>query len=1693
MKFKLISLLVLFLVPAFAQQDRPLRVFIRAGAKTHGPNQHDHPRFLAEWKELLNQRGAKADGSMEFPTPQQLDNSDVVIIYAADGMKIAGDQRSDFEKFLRRGGGLVVIHDGVVSGDQHDWAKKVQGGAWRWDGEKKTKWLEGEVGLYFVDPEHPIVKGVSNFDWKDEIYYDLDMAADAHVLATSFHSVFVIAPQMWTYEKNWEGGSAPYRAFVSIPGHEYTSFQAPQYRAMLLRGIAWAGKRQNIDSLCSKEELNSLTYPAGGPTAPEAAATKLDVDLEFNASLVASEPLIEKVISLDWDSKGRLWVAETPEYPNGRAINRNDAPIYPDRAVNSERYRGDKMDRPAHDRISWLEDTHGDGRMDKKHIFADFEHGVPGGLELVTSLVFHKDGVIVAQAPDILWIRDTDGDGVADKVQVLYTGFGTGDTHAVINNFRRGMDGWIYSAIGYSAGHPKSPDGSKDFGQVTAGIIRFRPDGSALEQVASGSCNTWGFDFAPDGEMFYTTATCGEHLLHIVMPENVLARGNVGGVRASAVIPDHQKVFPAMHHTRPPYIQIDWVGMFTAAAGSCIYNGGAWPERFNGTHFLSEPTVNLVHNDWLKPDGVTFVATKEPGREEAEFIAGADLWFRPIHTRVGPDGALYVVDFYNQAAIHNDTRGPAHGAHNAATRPDRDHHFGRIWRVQHKEAKNLPPYRLDPKKPSDLVKALEHPNGWVRGTAQRVLSEGSGTKVVPGLAKMVKSGSTPFARVNALWTLNDFGKLDHSLLLAALNDKDAVLSRNALRLVSQRPGDNDAGQRKAVLTALNDPDPRLRLESLIALGNFNSSPETAGAIVTVWPSLKDKYLESAALGVAAKDPLLFIATAFNAKDPASLAPFVSHVVRLLASRQEADQAAKLIALIAKQTAGAAGLKQIALESLAFNLRPGVVPTWSSELQASFNALLASPNPALAGATLPIVARWDKAGALAGELKPVIAQLAVKLQDASLPDDQRAQVAANLLGVRALDARVVPAVSGLLGSSASIELQKRATEALGSTGDAAVGRELIAAYPKVSGDLREVVLGQLITRADWSLAFVQALADKRINLAELGPSNLHRLRTHPDKTVASRANALIDELNGPEQKEKEKLIAQFRPEVEKPGVVENGHKLFLANCSGCHTFKNEGRNLAPNLTGMGAHGPGELLVHIVDPNRLVEPNFFSVSIETKDDLAYDGVIDRENNVEVILRNATGDFTIRKDNIKTRRSTGRSLMPEGFEALGAGGLRDLLAFICADETRYRILDLASAFTANTSRGLFNSEDAKDETLRFRKFGTIKVGDVPFDIVNPARGPANIVVLKGGNGFARTLPERVEVKAGVTASRLCFLGGVGGWAYPYEGETLKDKPVAKVTLHFAGGTTEEMVLKNGIEFADYIGSFDVPGSKEVPDLVQRGQVRWFGKDVKGRGVIERISLESFNNEIAPTFVGITAELASPAEPVAAGSAGAADPPESSGIRVLIVGGGSSHDFDRWFNQEDSKTLSEGGKAAVKYTDKPEEILPALKNLDVLYLSNNQPLKDAALRKAIVDFADAGKGLILVHPALWYNWADWPEYNRALVGGGARSHDKYGEFEVSVDQPQHPVIAGVPGSFKITDELYHFEPGKDGAAIEVLATAKNLQSGKTYPSVWIVKHPKARIVCIALGHDGAAHDHPAYQAILRNALNWAAGRVRE
>lgn len=1720
MKHRLFSSLALIFAVAALSAAEPLRVFIRGGQSNRGQEVHAHPRFLGEWTQLLTERGLKVDGGLELPTPEQLAKTDVLVMFAQDGGAFPkGPLRDGFEAFLKRGGGVVVLHTAAVPTrsieDGSDYWKSVIGGSWV---HVKTKWLEGKLSFYYVNRTHPISVGTANFDIDDEIYYDLDMDSRVTVLGAAYTphmsesrrnqknaqpgagkiTVYDIQPQMWTFENQREGGK-PYRAFTSLLGHKNATFNHLAYRAVLLRGIAWAGQRGNLDEFAKPNELAALRYPEGGTPKPAEIPPTLDIHPEFKVSLVASEPLFNKAMNIDWDAAGRLWVAETPEYPDGRyAPSPSD---YVQRWQPEAKIGADnRYERPAYDRISILTDTDGDGVMDKKQVFYE-------GLELVTSFVFHKDGVIAAAAPDVWLLRDTNGDGKADKVEKLYTNLGNRDTHAVLNNLRWGYDGWIYGTHGYSSTPSvKSGDGSKDFGGVGSGVVRFKPDGSAFEQYSSKGGNTWGLQISWDNEVFWTQPTSGDLLMHTVMAEGQLAKAGVKGVPSFRVVRKSPKSFPLIPYDSLPYVQIDWVGSFTAAAGCVIYDGGAWPAKWNYSYFTTEPTINLLHHEFVKADGVSFAGEKEASREELEFIAGKNLWFRPIEVRTGPDGAMYVVDFCNQAIIHNDTRGPKHGPRNAAIRPDRDHYYGRIWRVDHKQAKPVTVPNLAKATSADLVKALESANDNTRATAVRLLVEANKADAAPALKQLIASQKAPQARVAGLYALSRSGQLDAATLTVAANDKHEALRKNAVRVAAAATAPSG---KATALKLVQDANARVRLEALNALAAQDVDAATAAALVAAYPSLDDNWSKAAFLIIAGKSPELFLEAAFNSGNLGALTPLVTALTDRLGAGSP-EGAAKLVVSLAGKPASADGLKVSMLNALGTASKGN--PPGSAPLSAALKTLLTSPNARVAAAALPLAVRWDGI-TLANEVKQVSSSLIATLGDAP-PEQHRAEIAATLLAVRATVPAAQAAVFNLFVPASSAAFQTRLVEIIGEQTDTSLAVELAKVLPKLAGEAQFAALNQLLKRTAWATALLAALETDVVPPALLGPANIHRLRMHPDPAVSQRANALMDKLRGPAAKEKADLIAKFIPEVQKPGNAAKGKELFTQNCATCHLLGSLGNNVGPNLTGMGAHGPGELLGQILDPNKEVDIAYVGVAVETKDDELIEGILVRENQSILALKNATGEKEIKKSDIKSRRSTGRSLMPEGFEALGAEGLRDLLAFVAGSETRFRFIDLASAFTASTRDGLYMSKEPNGGALPLAKTGVVNAYGVPFNVVDPAKLPKNVMVLKGGDARSmsrREMPQRVEAKVGFAAKQLHFLGNVGGWAYPFGSSA---EATLKVTVHYAGGKTELLTFKNGEEIADYIREVDVAKSKLVRGVAGNGaQVRYASRALTGSGVIEKLTFESAADSVAPTTLAVTADLSAdavpggntpPPAPAAKGDGKkgkkAADgkalplPPRAekiewgAGTKVLLIGGGSSHDFTRFFNLADVATLKATGTFSVNYTESPLDFVDHVKTVDVLVLSVNTPaFTTPAARKALFDHVAAGKGVVLLHAGVWYNYADWPEYNRELAGGGSRGHDRLGEYEVKATGMAHPIMKGVPASFRITDELYYFVPDTAGTPIEVLATATSTQRPGTYPQIFVVKHPKARIAGLTLGHDARAHDLPEFKTLLVNCIEWA------
>ena len=1631
--------LVACVLPGWTQ-SAPLRVFLRGGPKTHGPGEHDHPRFVAEWVPLLSERGVKAEGALTFPTAEQLERTDVLVLYAAEGGSIHGDDRTNLERFLARGGGIVVLHDAVCGDDPH-WFKTVVGGAWE---HGHSKWHTADIDLYVTENRHAITDGAMNFRFRDEIYWELHMQPEANVLQVGFHSVFDITPQMWTYEKG------PSRAFVSLQGHFHDSFAHQAWRTLLLRGIAWAGRR-DVDSLLRPGEAAGLRYPQGGPTHPDHAHQSLRVHPDFDVSLVAAEPEIVKPIAIDWDRRGRLWAALTPAYPM------------------KQEFSG----VAAHDEIAILLDNNADGRVDQRKTFFR-------GLDLVTSFVFHGDGVIAGAAPDIWWLRDTDGDDVADKTERLFTGFGYGDTHATFSNLRWGPDGWIYATQGYSGGgsnHITNAAG-RDFGRIGNGLFRFRPDGSAIEMVSSYGSNTWGCTFDEEGELFFTMAN-GAHLRHVVLPERFLSGNRVDNVASWTDLPDHDRVFPAVVRTEAPYAQIDFVGGFTAAAGSAIYDGGAWPAAWTRSHFVCEPTVNLVHHDVIAPRGVTFGAAKN---REDEFIGSTDLWFRPVDIRVGPDGALYVLDFYNQAVVHNDTRGPKHGPTNAAIRPDRDHQHGRIWRVQHKSAPKTAQLPADWKSPAALAALLERGDASTRTAAINAIADGGDPKTLDAVTSVLERSKSPAVRIAAAWSLARAGRKPMVAEQALrVPDREPELARAAARIFAEFPKLADDATSAALLECLRKGDERAKLLAAAALGEC-ASPQFAQAsmreVVATLDALNNAWARSLAVRWIGRNCTAYAVAALAEPRPESL-QMLALAIPSAVSR-DASQTASLVAAVAE--GGALEARLAVLDGLARGVKT-LGEKENSAASGALRRLLADPEDRVTSAALRLVATWKLDPRAMGEIDQAWARIVQRVGDEAAPFDQRVTALALAMGFGETRAKSLALSGSFLAPSRSPREQRAALEALTTSDDVAVAALIADRYIDLSSEARDLAFERLLARASWSTTMLERVESGAVVPAELGPQKVHRLRTHPDGGVAQRATKAFERLAGASNAGIDALIAKLLPEVDRPGGDRvNGKEVFEKNCANCHTAFGSGGKVGPELTGIGAHGAGDLLPIILDPNRAVEAAYAEWIVTTQDERSFAGVLVRDTEDGVVLRSTSGDQSIARDEIASIRNTGRSPMPAGLESIGAAGLRDVIAYLAGDYAYWRVLDMKPVVSSNSLRGMYDSKRDANPLIPAR-FGVTAFGGVPFELLDPTRTDSgnNVLVLKGGlvpdweSKLAK--PQRVELKVNAVVQRVHVLGGIAGWGYPY----IKDsKPIVKWTWRFADGTSEEHVLKNGVEFADWIGHIDVPGSEYVEGALgpgSWGQMRRFAVELATPRAVERIVLESYDNELAPTFVALTAELSGAPQqgaiPVAP-------------TDVLIFGGGSSHDFSRWFDRFDMELLRGAGFDSARYTASLNETLRSLELAKSLVLCTNQAVDGAEFRAALSGHVERGGGLLLLHPATWFNWPEWPEYNARIVGGGSRSHEALGEFEVRVVDSKHPLTQGVPPTFRIVDELYRFERAESDASIQVLAIGRSLTSGDEFPILWTVERADGRTVGYTLGHDGRAHEHAAFARIYLNAISW-------
>lgn len=565
---------------------------------------------------------------------------------------------------------------------------------------------------------------------------------------------------------------------------------------VLLLTVTCAGKKEKLPPLNYSGEHPKVQNPLN----PEDSRRHIQLPEGFSAALFAAEPDIINPIAFTWDERGRLWVVQSHDYPHGLA---NDV---------------------GGDRITICEDTNGNGKADK---FTDFATKQ----SMTTGITVVKGGAIVAQAPDMMFLQDTDGDDKMDKSTVIFEGFGTFDTHAGPSNLRYGLDNKIWGSVGYSGFQGQFQGKTVEF---KMGVYKFDKEGSTFEPVGQFNNNTWGLGFNENFEIFGSTAN-NNHSCYVGIPlrnYDYLDKMPKWALNAD-FIQGHYDIHPA--DTIIPLQQVDVRGGFTAASGANFYTARNYPEKYQNQMYVTEPTGHLVHIAKIVKDGAGY---KEV--DGGNIFASTDAWTAPVFAETGPDGNLWVADWYNPVIQHNpDQRGMENqiwnadkGEGNAHTNKLRDYGHGRIYIIRYDDKDDSHITALDVNNDEGLIKGLQSDNMFWRTTAQRLIVEQNKTELIPDLIKLANNnGNLDNTGLNApalhaLWTLKGLGALDgnnneaDAALSNALSNKSFAVKRAALALL---PNKIESSEILAKSKLLNSKDPQVQLAALVKAGELPES------------------------------------------------------------------------------------------------------------------------------------------------------------------------------------------------------------------------------------------------------------------------------------------------------------------------------------------------------------------------------------------------------------------------------------------------------------------------------------------------------------------------------------------------------------------------------------------------------------------------------------------------------------------------------------------------------------------------------------------------------------------------------------------------------------------------------------------------------------------------------------------------------
>jgi putative membrane-bound dehydrogenase-like protein len=1434
-------------VPAHAGQARPIKVLFL------GDNGHHRPALrFRQLQPVLEKRGIHLTytDKVESLNANLLAGYDGLMVYA-NTTKIAPEQEKALLDYVEGGKGFIPIHCASYCFLNSPRYVALVGAQFQKHGT-------GVFRTVIAEPNHPVMKGYTGFESWDETYvHTRHNERDRTVLE---YRVEGKVKEPWTWVRTQGRG----RVFYTAWGHDERTWGNPGFVDLIERGIRWAtatavveGPRPTVQAEMpfpvpamtpkrtdvkpfdyvdvGKQIPNYQPGRKGGQGVPlnmmqvalpsEESQKHLVVPRGFHPELVASDPQIRRPICMNWDERGRLWIAESVDYPHN---------LQPSGQGN--------------DRLIICEDTDGDGKADKFTVFAD-KLSIPSGF------TFYKGGVVVFEGRQTVYLKDTHGDGKADMRQILFGTWAMGDTHGGPSNMQYGLDNWIWAMQGYNLSRLVVGGETHQFRQ---GFYRFKPDGSKLEFVRSTNNNTWGIGLSEEGLVFGSTAN-GNPSVYMPIPNRYYEA--VRGWTPSLVlrsIADSYRFRPITDKVR----QVDWHGGYTAAAGHALYTARNYPKEYwNRTAFVAEPTGHLVGTFVLKRDGSDFHSTNP-----FNLLASDDEWTSPIMAEVGPDGNVWVIDWYNYIVQHNPTPlGFKTGRGAAYETALRDRTHGRIYRIVYDAAKPAPPFSLAGATPEKLVATLRHDNLFWRKHAQRLLVERGQRDVLPALLALVRDPAVDeiglnVGAIHALWTLHGLGALDGSNAEAtsvaydALKHRSAGVRRNAVQVLPR-----NSSSVAALLAAglVDDPDPQVRLAALLALADQPPAPDAGQAIVAALSqpaNTSDRWIPDAATSAAANNAehVLKALAARPAPSP-KLVTIATIVADHYARGGPVDS---VEAVLAKLGDAEPSVAEAVVRGLARGWPRKQVPKVDEQLEKDLTRVASRLSPGQRSLLFQLASAWgSKAFAKAGA--EVTRLLLTRVTNESLPAEARLTAARELVDQGATDSKLVQTLLDQVTPRSPPEFSAGILRAVQVSDSPDVGRLILERLAGLTPAARAAGISVLLSRPEWTRALLERVNQGKVMIAELSLDQRQALADHPRLDIRRQARELLKRGGGLPNADRQKVLDEMLSITKVKGDPAAGKLVFKNACAKCHVHSGEGERIGPDLTGMAVHTKEHLLTDILDPSRSVEGNYRVYTVTTAKGLVLTGLLASESKTAIELFDAEGKKkTLLREEIESLEASPRSLMPDGFEKqLNRKELTDLLEFL-TQRGKYLPLPLDRIATAVSTRGMFYDEASPVERLVLKDWKSRTVEGVPFVLVDPQGDRArNVILLYGPQGvLPPKMPRSVMLPCNTAATAIHLLSGVSGWGYPYGGD--KGTVSMIVRLHYAGGQTEDHPLKNGEHFADYIRRVDVPGSKFAFSVGGGRQMRYLairpGRDAR----IEHIEFVKGPDVTAPIVMAVTVE---------------------------------------------------------------------------------------------------------------------------------------------------------------------------------------------------------------------------------------------